>query len=218
MCIFLFYQESSAEKSKENAPVEAWGEQPPGYQGQMQFRHPQHWMGGPFPPYDPSRGLPYPPPWIYAPGYPMAQVSQQRPDGSPALGQPISSGPPSSTTQVAPSHNASAAGDEKNSDRRKRREEDEKSEVKRREAARTKLKELEEKIRKRTEQQRDVESTRSSHRERLDSENSDSSKGVSQRGKSSRDMPPRFLKQHSHSKGTRRDDTAPTSPSPFDSK
>ena len=180
-------------------------------------------MGGPFPPYDPSRGpppqgFPYPPPWMYPHGYPIPQVSQQRPDGSPALGQPISSGPPSSTTQVAPSHNAPAAGDEKNPERRKRREEDEKDEFQRREAARAKLKELEEKIRKRTEQQRDVESNRSSHRERLDSENSDSSKGGSQRGKSSRDMPPRFLKQHSHSKGTRRDDTAPTSPSPFDSK
>ena len=209
------FQESNDEKSRENAPPDALGEQTPGYQGQMQFRHPQHWMGGPFPP--PPHGFAYPPPWMYPPGYRMPQVSQQRPDGSPALAQGVSSAPPSSTTQVAPSHSVSAADDEKNAERRKRREEDEKTEAQRREAARVKLKQLEDKIRKRQEDQRDVESSKSAQRERLDSENSDSSRGGSQRGKSSRDLPPRFMKQQSHPKGAWREDAAPPSPSPFDS-
>lgn len=208
-------KESSDEKSRENAPPDSLGEQTPGFQGQMQFRHPQHWMGGPFPPH--PHGFAYPPPWMYPPGYRMPQVSQQRPDGSPALAQGVSSAPPSSTAQVAPSHSVSAADDEKNAERRKRREEDEKTEAQRREAARVKLKQLEDKIRKREEDQRDSESSKSAQRERLDSENSDSSRGGSQRGKSSRDLPPRFMKQQSHPKGAWKEDAAPPSPSPFDS-
>ena len=155
-------------------------------------------------------------------GYGIGPVSQQRPDGAPAPQQLTTAQQPT-TTQVVTHTGASVAEARdsdpvKNAERRKRKEEDEKNEAARREAARIKLKEIEDKIRKRGEELRDTESSMSSHRERLDSENSDSSRSGSQRSKSSRDMPPRFLKQQSQPKGTRKDDAAPPSPSPFDSK
>lgn len=134
--------------------------------------------------------------------------------------QPAASGAPTSIVHTGATSTASDGKESetaKNTERWSRKEEEEKNEIARREAARVKLKVLEERIKEREQQQRDNESrNRSSQRERLDSENSDSSKGGSQRSKSSRDMPPRFLKQQSQSKGSRKDENAPPSPSPFD--
>ena len=179
---------------------------------------------------------------------------QRHPDGTVVTGQPPTSGPPisgppvsgppvsgppaSMQTGLAPSPPGSTAptdtreserGKPTAVDRRKRQDDDERKEAERRGKAQAKLQALEEKIKLREEQnktRRDSEnSSKPTHRERMDSENSDSSRSGTQRsygdkaGKSTKETPPRFLKQQSLTKANRRDDAAYSpSSSPFEGR
>ena len=160
-------------------------------------------------------------------------MPQQRPEGA-QIGQPVTSGQPGSGPAgpgQSPASPVQATQQDSKEvekpkppsiERRKRQEEDERKDAERREAAKAKLQALEEKMRQRDVEiekvRRDSESSnKSGARDRLDSENSDSSRGGSQRSKGTKDKPPRFLKQQSQSKPSRRDETA-SSPasSPFE--